>query len=57
LRFVMAKPASAYGVVFASEAALFVVAATMVTRIGTAGANGAARQRAETRPIWPAAIG
>ena len=57
LRFFMAKPAAAYAAVFASEAALFVVAATMVTRIGAASANGVAHQRAETRTIWPAAIG
>jgi len=55
LRFVMTKPASAYAGVFASEAALFVVAAVMVTRIGAASANGVAHQRA-TRPIWPAAV-
>jgi len=57
LRFVMTKPASAYAGVFASEAALFVVAAVMVTRIGAACATGVAHERAETRPIWPAAIG
>jgi MFS transporter, BCD family, chlorophyll transporter len=57
LRFVMTKPASAYAGVFASEAALFVVAAVMVTRIGAACANGASHQRAEIRPISPAVIG
>jgi BCD family chlorophyll transporter-like MFS transporter len=55
LRFVMSKPASAYAAVFASQAALFVVAAMMVMRMGAACGNDVAHQRAETRSIWPAA--
>ena len=57
LRFVMTKPASAYAAVFASEAALFVVAATIVARMSAARGNDVTHQRAETRPIWPAAVG
>jgi MFS transporter, BCD family, chlorophyll transporter len=57
LRFVMTKPASAYAAVFASEAALFVVAATIVARMSAARGNDVTHERAETRPIWPAAVG
>jgi len=57
LRFVMTKPTSAYAAVFASEAALFIVAAMMVTRINPSCGNDVAHQRAGTRPIWPAVVG
>ena len=57
LRFVMTKAASAYAAVFASEAALFIVAAVMVTRINPTCGNDAALRRAGTRPIGPAVVG
>jgi len=57
LRLVMTKPASAYAAVFVSEAALFVVAATMVTRIDAVSANDRAHQHAKARPTSPLAIG